>query len=216
MESFVRRCAVSLLSLAVVAAPAAAQSSRYVRLTLGSAALQPAGARFPSPGRVSAPALAVGYVSPRGHGVELRVSRMSAETMEFVYPTIGNDGQATTPPSICCGGEAPYTVGVTATPVELGYFYQPSLLGGALRPRVGVGGVAAHVVDRWRSDTPTEHSGSWELGASASAGLAVRIAGPASLVANGGYQRFSDAGSRPARHVGLSGRRLGVGLELGF
>ena len=203
MESFVRRCAVSFLSLLVVAAPARAQSSRYVRLTLGSAALQAASAQFPSPGNVSAPALALGYVSARGHGVELRVSRMSVETMQYVYPTV------------CCG-EAPYTVGVTATPLELGYFYQPSFLGGVLRPRVGVGGVAAHVVDRWRSDTPTEHSRAWELGASASAGLAVRIAGPASVVASGGYQRFSDSADRPARHLGLSGYRLGAGIELGF
>ena len=203
MESIVRRCAVSFLSLVVVAAPALAQSSRYVRVTLGSAALQAAGAQFPSPGNVSAPALAVGYVSARGHGVELRASRLRVETMQYVYPTV------------CCG-EAPYTIGVTATPVELGYFYQPSFLGAVLRPRVGVGAIAAHVVDRWRSDTPTERSRTWELGASASAGLAVRVAGPASVVASGGYQRFSDAADRPARHVGLSGRRLGVGLELGF
>lgn len=203
MESFVRRFVVSFVSLALVAAPGLAQSSRYVRVALGSATLQAPSAQFPPPGNVSAPALAFGYVSARGHGVELRASRLRVETMQYVYPTV------------CCG-EAPYTVGVEATPLELGYFFQRSFLGGALRPRVGVGAIAAHLVDRWHSDTPTESASAWELGASASAGVAVRLVGAVSVVADGGYQHFSESADRPARHVGLSGRRLGVGLELGF
>lgn len=211
MESIVRRCAVSFLSLAVVAAPARAQSSRYVRVTLGSAALQPASAQFPSPGNVSAPALAVGLVSAGGHGVELRVSRLRGETMQYVYPITA----MFTYPTTCCI-EAPYTVGVRATPIELGYFYQPRFFDGLLRPRVGVGGIAAHVVDRWHSDTPTEESSAWQFGASVSAGLAVRLAGSASLVVQGGYQRLAASADRPPRHIGLSGRRLGAGFELGF
>ena len=203
MESIVRRCAVSFLSLVVAAVPARAQSSRYVSVSFGSSPVETPGPQFPAPESGIRPTLAIGYVSARGHGVELRASRLRVETMQYVYPTV------------CCG-EAPYTVGVEATPLELGYFFQRSFLGGALRPRVGVGAIAAHVVDRWHSDTPTESATAWQFGASASAGLAVRIAGPASVVASGGYQHFSESADRPARHVGLSGRRLGVGLELGF
>ena len=214
MASFVRRCVVSLATLAVATAPALGQSSRYVRVGLGSAVLHAPSAQFPAPGNVGSPSLAVGYVSARGHGVELRASRLNVETMQYVYPhpTTGSGGL----PSICCGGEAPVTIGLQATPIELGYFYQRRFYDGALRPRVGVGAIAARVVDRWRSDTPTESARAWELGASAAAGVAVRLVGAVSVVAEGGYQHFSDSADRPARHVGLSGYRFGAGLELGF
>lgn len=195
-------CFTTLLGgaiLAFMAPPAHAQSARYLRIALGSAQLEPPADEF----RLSSaryPSVAIGWTSARGHGLELSISRFDTETTESPDPL----------------SEAPYTIGIRATPLDLVYYYEPLLGSGRVRPRIGVGLAIIPVVDRWRSDTPTESASATLHSAGASLGLAVGLLGVASAVVRAGYQFADDGGDRRVRRVGLTGYRLEAGVELGF
>lgn len=188
------------VALASKSAPGEAQASGYVGVAIGSAQLEPPGPQF-ALGWVRHPALALGYTSARGHGIELRVSRLDVETTERVRE----------------GMEAPYTFGIRATPLELLYHYQLSYGGdGRLRARFGVGVVATPLQDRWQSDTGWERATSFVYGGTASMGVTTRLVGAAAAVIRAAYHRVDNSTDRPARRIGLNGYRLTAGLEVGF
>jgi hypothetical protein len=185
--------------LAFTVAPIHAQSARYLRIALGSAQLEPPSDEF----RLSSvryPSVALGWTSSRGHGVELSVSHLDAETTEPRNPL----------------SEGPYTVGIRATTIDVAYSYQLLLWSGRVRPRLGLGVAVMPVVDRWRSDTPTESAGATIYGASASVGLTARVWGAASAIVRAAYQFADDGGDSRIRRVGLAGSRLEAGLEIAF
>jgi hypothetical protein len=183
--------------LAFTVAPSHAQSTRYLRIALGSAQLEPPRDEFRLTS-VRYPSVALGWTSSRGHGVELSVSHLDAETTEPRDPL----------------SEGSYTVGIRATTIHVAYYYQLVLGSGRVRPRLGLGIAVMPVVDRWRSDTPTESARSTLYGASASVGLTARVWGPASAMVRGGYQFADDGGDTRIGRVGLEGSRLEAGLEI--
>lgn len=184
------------LYLAFTARPVDAQSHYYVRVGFGPTNVQPPRPEFTIPA-VRHSTLTLGDWFRVHHGIEVSVSRMSVQTTE-PYTN---------------GMEAPYTVGLRATAIELGYVYRLRALWGRVQPRVGVGGVRIRAVDHWKSDTPTETSRLSVYGITTSVTLAVRVARPVTALLRSSYRRAG--GERGPTRIGLDGFRFEGGLELG-
>jgi hypothetical protein len=197
------RAALPLLVLSCLAAPAAAQGpGPYLRVSLGAARVEAPGDRFQTE-PVAQPSAALGIGPGGGRSVELRAAWLRTETTERI-------------PDGAPRGDAPSTVGIRA--LQLGAAVQNRLPfpGERVYPVVALGASWTSVVDTWESDTPQESRRTSVWGADASAALVARLAGPASLVARGGYRFAGDGDGRPVRTIGLSGAFADVGLQLGL
>jgi outer membrane protein W len=184
------------IGMTVIPESAGAQESRrYVSVSAQADQLKSPAPEF-SVDRAIHPAIAVGYLWKTGHSLEVSASHLEAESTE--------------PRSM--GAEAPYTLGVRATPVEIRYQYR-RLRNSAVSPLVGVGFLLCSVTDRWSSDTPTESLRSAVWGVTGSAGIAARVAAGASGVVRAGFRRTSDTRARSVRHIGLNGYTMSAGIE---
>jgi len=113
-------------------------------------------------------------------------------------------------------GEAPYTVGVSAHPVQLSYVLTVPLGAFPLRPFVRIGGDWARLTDTYRSDTPEERQTTSLWGAHSGAGLSAAVGSHAWISLCGEYRSFHEDGTRPPLALGLSGWTLrgALGISL--
>ena len=184
-----------ILALSVaVAFECRGQSAFYARVGLEVAQVQPPRAEF-ALSAARHPSLTLGQAFTDRHAIELRLNRITAEGTEPSRP----------------GVEAPYTIAVRATAVDLGYIYRKQL--GRFEPRMGAGFLWIPVSYSWQSDTPTETARTSLFGIISSFAVAIQLPGPFSAVGRAAYQHAGEARS-PTR-IGLSGVRLEGGLELG-
>ncbi len=184
------------LCLIVPLQAAASQSAYYASLALGASQLQPPRGGF-SVAPARHPVVELGWLLANQSAVELRVSRIDVETTE----------------SAVAGQEAPYTIGMRATFAELAYSYRFPAIGGRVQPRTSLGVAWIPLVDRWRSDTPTETARSSVYGITPSVGTAIRLVGPLALSFRASYLYAGD--NRSPTHIGVNGFRLEGGAELG-
>ncbi len=185
-----------LVLLVFCAVPAAAQHPRrYVRLSFGSTRVDaPEGQD--SPDRVSSPSVGIGYVSHRGHTLELSVARLAVEAPE---PARWEQD----------------TFGMRATPVEVSYQYR-AFRGSRLQPLVGIGALWSRVTDIVRTDVLVPDRRTSVYGLSTSLGVVAPLPGGASAAVRGGYQYTRDAGDRVPRAIDLRGLRLDAGLQVAW
>ena len=183
-----------LLSLASVS-PSGAQRRFYLDGAFGVTRLSSPITR-PNVEPATVRAVAAGYVSARGFGVEVRRSEFQAE--------------ATT-----ASTTEPYTVGVRASVVEANLTYRPvHTWFRRFAPAVSVGAAQASVTDYWIADTPREQRQLRALGMTGAAMLDIRVVRRVSLLARVGAQRLTADRGRVGAAFNLNTTTVGAGLRL--
>ena len=195
---------IPLAALAIPLAATAVHAQRNgpsIGIGWGSARLESPGSGFDAP-TAAMPMLSVGSAAPGGFLVDIRLSRVRSEVTQ----------RATVPPS-----DAPYTVGLDATLVEVDIGYRPPAVRlGIVQPRATVGMLWAAVTDRWGSDTPDERRSAAAGGLVAAVGVEAALAPRLALVTQARVRRTAEGDDRPSRHIGLRGAALEAALHLGF
>jgi hypothetical protein len=185
---------VSLLSLVVVNT-SVAQGRFYLDGAFGATRISSSITR-PDEAQPTVSAIAAGYMSARGFGIEIRRSGLQAET--------------TTPSKM-----EPYTVGMRAAVIEANLTYRPVHARlGRFTPAVSVGVAQAAVTDYWISDTPREESQLHARGLTGAAMIDFRIVRQVSLIARVGVQRLAANRARIGAAFDLIATTVGAGLRL--
>ncbi|MES2306301.1 MAG: hypothetical protein V4558_12375 [Gemmatimonadota bacterium] len=182
-------------ALLMYTTPVGAQLPKgYVHVGFGSASVGGRGVRFGT----SAPAAALGFRLGAHEWIEFRLSRLSAEYVDYVGGF---------------GDEGYNAYGATAHPFDVMLLNERPAVVAGVRPFLGAGLSLVPLEDRFDSCCGFEKASGVASGAIFAGGLRASLAGGVGVEMRAGYRLSFDLSHRPGIPLNLSGINIEGGLQ---